>query len=544
MQPNLNNLAVLLSGSGQQSAAAKVLAGLFSGTAQTSDGLSFGSELAALLNAAPGATAAGRSALLTTASRSALTAVPTSLPHVSFGAIPKTHPNAQNAGADVTVGSILSGLRGIDPELAGEIRNQILEAVEAGEIVLPPAWAKALGEDAPIVPQAGEETPDPAAVRDILATLGFIPSAPQAEATPGGSQTGEPSVAGPAAAHADGSAPKAKKPAPVAPAPASADIAEAPESAASAASVPGTESNQTKPGQPPLAHEAATAQTTVAPQTLRSGQPGRTDGERAGNPALQSNQQAAAGISDRGQTQTNTDGQNNGGTASDSGADPSHRPGQAAAGDKPGHSFLARLESVLGDRGLTVASLASNGIADPAAVDGVTLTQPTGAVGQTAHAAAQVASAPAATHAPAFTGWTPVAGQVAMQISRMVKDGNQEFTIRLDPPELGRVNVKMEITHDGKVNAVVSADNEKALQLLQRDQALLERALADAGLKADSGSLNFSLSQHNGTEYERADSGNTGSGSTFAGNNPAEEAGPVEDSTTLAVSDRALDIKV
>jgi len=46
---------------------------------------------------------------------------------------------------------------------------------------------------------------------------------------------------------------------------------------------------------------------------------------------------------------------------------------------------------------------------------------------------------------------------------------------------------------DGRVSAVVTADNKDTLDLLQRDQRALERALQDAGLKADSGSLSFNL---------------------------------------------------
>ncbi|RMF10905.1 MAG: flagellar hook-length control protein FliK, partial [Alphaproteobacteria bacterium] len=210
-------------------------------------------------------------------------------------------------------------------------------------------------------------------------------------------------------------------------------------------------------------------------------------------------------------------------------------------GDKQGQPFLARLDAMLESRGLSLAALVSSDTGDPITSESGPLTQNATGLASIGGGTAHAANSPAATHAPAFTGWTPVAGQVAMQISRMVKDGNQEFTIRLDPPELGRVDVKMDIAHDGKVNAVVTVDNEKTLQLLQRDQALLERALAEAGLKADSGSLNFSLNQRDGA-YDGAGShtGPDGAGQT----NVDDDAPASTEAASVMLSDRALDIKV
>ncbi len=56
----------------------------------------------------------------------------------------------------------------------------------------------------------------------------------------------------------------------------------------------------------------------------------------------------------------------------------------------------------------------------------------------------------------------------------------------------------MEVGHDGRVNAVVTADNKDTLDMLQKDSRELERALQQAGLQADSGSLSFNLRGQNG----------------------------------------------
>jgi hypothetical protein len=52
---------------------------------------------------------------------------------------------------------------------------------------------------------------------------------------------------------------------------------------------------------------------------------------------------------------------------------------------------------------------------------------------------------------------------------------------------------------------VITADNKETLDMLQRDRASLEQALADAGLKADAGSLSFNLrgGQHDQANDQR-----------------------------------------
>ncbi len=93
------------------------------------------------------------------------------------------------------------------------------------------------------------------------------------------------------------------------------------------------------------------------------------------------------------------------------------------------------------------------------------------------------------------------AEQIAVQINKMAKDGKEEMTINLRPPELGKVQVKLAFSSDGRVQVMVTADNQNALDLLAKDQSSLHKALQDAGLQTDSSSLEFSLNEgsHNGT---------------------------------------------
>ncbi len=87
----------------------------------------------------------------------------------------------------------------------------------------------------------------------------------------------------------------------------------------------------------------------------------------------------------------------------------------------------------------------------------------------------------------------PVSDQIAVHLSRSLQEGQDRVTIRLHPAELGRIEIKLDMGTDGRVSASFSVDQPATLDLLQRDQKGLERALSDAGLKSDTGSLNFNL---------------------------------------------------
>jgi chemotaxis protein MotD len=100
-------------------------------------------------------------------------------------------------------------------------------------------------------------------------------------------------------------------------------------------------------------------------------------------------------------------------------------------------------------------------------------------------------SASAATNQP-----VPLqAAALAIEIASRAKDGMREFQIRLDPPELGRVDVKLNVDRHGQVNTHLTVDRPETLDLLRRDAHSLERALQQSGLKTSDGNLEFSLRQ-------------------------------------------------
>ena len=86
-----------------------------------------------------------------------------------------------------------------------------------------------------------------------------------------------------------------------------------------------------------------------------------------------------------------------------------------------------------------------------------------------------------------------VRNQFNIAISRAVVNGDQEINIRLNPVELGRVNVQLKFAEEGRLRASIAVENPETLELLQRDARGLERALEASGHKTENGGISFSL---------------------------------------------------
>ncbi|NBX03574.1 MAG: flagellar hook-length control protein FliK [Alphaproteobacteria bacterium] len=139
----------------------------------------------------------------------------------------------------------------------------------------------------------------------------------------------------------------------------------------------------------------------------------------------------------------------------------------------------------------------------------------------------------------------PVLDQVVFNIKKATADGSSKISIQLDPMELGKLEIKLHVGGDGKTAVVVTADNKNTLDLLQRDAQGLMRALNDAGLQADSGSLSFNLrggDGQGGQNSERSQAANT-----YKKIQPDDEAdialNAISRSYTVTLAD-GLDIKI
>jgi len=96
----------------------------------------------------------------------------------------------------------------------------------------------------------------------------------------------------------------------------------------------------------------------------------------------------------------------------------------------------------------------------------------------------------------------PLSG-LAVEIVTQADAGRNHFEIRLDPPDLGRINVKLDVDGDGNVTTRLVVDRADTLDLLKRDASSLERALQQAGLKTSDHALDFSLRHHAFTQDDK-----------------------------------------
>lgn len=146
----------------------------------------------------------------------------------------------------------------------------------------------------------------------------------------------------------------------------------------------------------------------------------------------------------------------------------------------------------------------------------------------------------------------PAVDQVAVRIQKAAAAGQDRIQIKLNPAELGRVDVKLEFQADGGVRAVVSVERPETFDLLQRDARSLERALHDAGFKGGQTDLSFEM-QTGGQGQSFADDG-TGSGAAGFGreDNTTSQARQNDDAPsqtdqspqTRTASDGRVDLRI
>lgn len=114
---------------------------------------------------------------------------------------------------------------------------------------------------------------------------------------------------------------------------------------------------------------------------------------------------------------------------------------------------------------------------------------------QPAHAAS---SRPAESHPPAgHTAPRAAVDQLAPTLVQVAAGptaaGGHRTVVRLDPAELGKVEVRVERAEAGPAQVSLTVDRPETLLLLLRDQPALHRALDQAGVPAEGRTLHFQL---------------------------------------------------
>lgn len=197
------------------------------------------------------------------------------------------------------------------------------------------------------------------------------------------------------------------------------------------------------------------------------------------------------------------------GIASDA-ADPPATPPSSVAAD---NSLAPQAPAADGNRkpgGLAI---------DAAKTDPATANAPAAAAATSPHehraAAAQIQTEPSdagqvvnAVQQPQVQSAVPAAAQLsvtaatsalvplnglALQIAVTAQSGNSRFEIRLDPAELGRIDVRIDVDRHGQLTSHLTVEKPETLAMLRQDAPQLQRALDNAGFKTGDGGLQFSL---------------------------------------------------
>lgn len=234
----------------------------------------------------------------------------------------------------------------------------------------------------------------------------------------------------------------------------------------------------------------ATTEAIAMPASIAAG----VSGKLAGDPMAQGTQKSASarGIS---QTSGVSSGTTNASGSqpsalsavqNSSGADLTASAGQNTSGEAPA-SQADGIELALADT-------------NPEAPDFALLTEDdlSGDVLQQTQLVKHDAKTEAAASLPRATNPAQMAALLSQVSDKLLQrfDGkNSSFEIRLDPAELGKVDVRVEVDSDGRVQAVLAARDPAAAEALMRGAKTLENALMQAGLNLGEGGVQIELDQ-------------------------------------------------
>ena len=201
-------------------------------------------------------------------------------------------------------------------------------------------------------------------------------------------------------------------------------------------------------------------------------------------------------------------------------AQPEAAPVQQAAAPAPVHAAQPAPQV---DPGVSIATVNSGA-------------SPTQTPATPAHIAAQIQ---VSQHAPDVN-------TLAVDIAARSQDGQKHFDIRLDPAELGRVDVRLTVDDAGKAQAMLTVEKPQTLELLQKDQSHLERALKDAGLDLTQNGLSFSLKGQQQQQQAAQDHTPFARGQRLAARAVAaiDDVKPILSTNGIAAGDTRLDIRV
>ncbi|WP_292124666.1 flagellar hook-length control protein FliK [Brevundimonas sp.] len=137
--------------------------------------------------------------------------------------------------------------------------------------------------------------------------------------------------------------------------------------------------------------------------------------------------------------------------------------------------------------------------------------------------------------------------QIAAQILRRLEGRSTRFEMALTPDELGRVDVKLDIDSEGRLNARLAFDNPIAATDLRGRADELRRQLEDAGFHLAADAFEFAERDSGSSAFDRGQDARNGSSRAFAAasrlNNEIDVAQPPQ-WLALSLSPSGVDMKV
>jgi flagellar hook-length control protein FliK len=121
---------------------------------------------------------------------------------------------------------------------------------------------------------------------------------------------------------------------------------------------------------------------------------------------------------------------------------------------------------------------------------------------------------------------------MGVEIARKVEAGEETLRVRLNPDNLGRVEVTLAF-EDGNLKATVRAESQRALDLLRQDMPDLARTLDQAGVRTDAQSFRFEARADTGSGQQQG-------GQQQRGQNPQQQQHAQADDLEPAPAYRAI----
>lgn len=115
----------------------------------------------------------------------------------------------------------------------------------------------------------------------------------------------------------------------------------------------------------------------------------------------------------------------------------------------------------------------------------------------------------------------PATQIVAATLARTFEGGeSKSLTLRLDPPELGKIEIHMQFTKDKSVKTHMIFEKPETMLMMQRDQNALQQSLQDAGMNGDGNGLSFELASQDNSPFSGNQGGNGNNGRSTGGDEP------------------------